>query len=265
MTDWKFDATGPISADISLPAGSVQVTATQTDQVSVSLTASSKSGERLLAETEVSFEGSTLRVHTPKRSSFRGNASLDLTVELPEGSSVTADTASADVTCTGTLSLLRAKSASGDVRADRVTGDVELNTASGDVRLTDTTGDARVSTASGDVTVNGADGDIIAKTASGDIRIGRAGQSVTAKTASGDVDIENIASGLADASTVSGDVTVAVAPGTGLYLDISTMSGDVSSDLLSDDSVAAEGEATLTVSCRSVSGDIRILRAAGRH
>lgn len=262
MTNWEFTAAGPIKADLRLPAGSVNVTAANTDKVSVSLTASSGAGERLLDDTEVSFEHETLRVLTPKRTSIRGNASLDLTVELPEGSSVTVEAASADLDFTGTLGRLHANTASGDVRAERVAGDVALTTASGDVRLGDASGDARVSTASGDVMVHRADGDIIAKTASGDVWIGRAGKSVTAKTASGDVHIDSIASGLADAKTVSGDVTVAVAPGTGVYLDISTLTGDVSSELESDDSVAAEGEATLTVSCRTVSGDVRLTRAS---
>jgi hypothetical protein len=261
MANWEFAADGPIRADIDLPAGSVNVAAAKTDKVSLSLTASSGAGERLLAETEVSFEDNTLRVHTPKRSSIRGNASLDLRAELPEGSLVAAQTASADLDFTGTLGTLNATTASGDVQAKRVTGDVELTTASGDVRLEDAAGDARLSTASGDVIVNGADGDVIAKTASGDVWIGRAGQSVTAKTASGDVHFDRVASGLADATTVSGDITVAVAPGIGVYLDISTLTGDVSSELDADDSVAAEGESALTVSCRSVSGDVRIIRA----
>jgi DUF4097 and DUF4098 domain-containing protein YvlB len=259
MSSWEFAASGPVQADIDLPAGSVHVTATKTDTVRVDLTASSNAGERLLAETEVGFEDDTLRVHVPKRVSIRGNAGLDLTIELPEGSSVKAKTASADVTFDGELGSVNGSTASGDVHADRIGGDVELTTASGDVRLGESTGDVRVTTASGDTNIGRADGDIIAKTASGDVWIGAAGQSATAKTASGDVRIDSIASGLADATTVSGDITLAVVPGVGVYMDISTLTGDVSSDLESD--AGAEGEASLTVSCRSVSGDIRIVRA----
>jgi DUF4097 and DUF4098 domain-containing protein YvlB len=262
MTSWEFDATGPVRADIDLPAGSVRVTAVKTETVRVNLTASGHAGERLLAETEVSFGDGTLRVHVPKRVSVRGNSGLDLTVELPEGSSVKAMTASADVTFEGELGSVNGSTASGDVRAGRVSGDVELTTASGDVRLEEATGDVRVSTASGDANVGRAGGDIIAKTASGDVWIGEAGQSATAKTASGDVRIDAIASGLADATTVSGDIVIAVVPGVGVYIDISTLTGDVSSDLESD--AGAEGEASLTVSCRSVSGDVRIARAGAR-
>jgi DUF4097 and DUF4098 domain-containing protein YvlB len=262
MANWKFDAAGPVKADISLPAGSVHVTAAKTDQVRVSLTAANSSGERLLERVEVSFERETLRVRVPTRTSFFGNASLDLNIELPEGSSVTAELASADLTVVGELASLRGKTASGDVHADRMSGDVDLTTASGDVRLEDAAGGTRISTASGDVEVNAADGDVIAKTASGDVWVGRAGQSVTAKTASGDVRIDSITSGLADATTVSGDISIGVVPGIGLYLDVSTLTGDAHCELDSDDSVAAEGEASLTVSCRSVSGDVRIARAA---
>jgi hypothetical protein len=260
MASWEFPAEGPVQAEISLPAGSVHATATQTDTVTVSLESASKSGERLLAETEVSFDGGKLRVITPRRVSVFGNASLNLAITLPAGSSVAADTASADVTCHGDMGGLSGKTASGDVDAERVGGDVDFSTASGDVELAETTGDVRVSTASGDLTVGRAGGEIIAKTASGDVRIGAAGQSATVKTASGDVRIDRVSTGLADATTVSGDIVIAVAPEVGVYLDVSTLSGDAASEL--DSSGSAEGEAGLTISCRSVSGDVRITRAS---
>jgi Toastrack DUF4097 len=261
MASWEFPAEGPVQAEISLPAGSVHATGTQTGTVTVSLDAASKAGERLLAETEVSFDGGKLRVITPRRVSVFGNASLDLAITLPAGSSVAADTASADISCHGEIGGLSGKSASGDVEAERVGGDVDFNTASGDVQLAETTGDVRVSTASGDLTIGRAGGEIIAKTASGDVRVTEAGQSATVKTASGDVRIDRISTGLADATTVSGDIVIAVVPDVGVYLDVSTLSGDAASEL--DSSGGAEGEASLTISCRSVSGDVRITRATG--
>lgn len=261
MASWEFPAEGPVQAEISLPAGSVHVTATQTGTVTVSLEPVSRGGERLLADTEVSFDGGKLRVITPRRMSVFGNASMNLAVTLPPGSSVTAETASANVTCQGDLGGLGGKTASGDVAAERISGDIDFSTASGDVRLVEASGDVRVSTASGDLTVGRADGEIIAKSASGDVRITEAGQSATVKTASGDVRIERISGGLADTTTVSGDIVIAVAPDTGVYLDISTLSGDADSEL--DSTGGAEGDASLTISCRSVSGDVRITRAAG--
>jgi hypothetical protein len=261
MASWEFPADGPVQAEISLPAGSVHVTGTRTDTVTVSLKAASGAGERLLADTEVGFDGGKLRVITPRRVSVFGNASLDLVITMPAGSAVTAETASADVRCTGELGELGGKTASGDVHAEHIAGDIDFNTASGDVQVDEASGDVRVSTASGDLGIGRAGGEIIAKTASGDVRITEAGQSATVKTASGDVRIERISTGLADATTVSGDIVIAVAPGVGVYLDVSTLSGDADSEL--DSSGGAEGDASLTISCRSVSGDVRITRAAG--
>ena len=44
-----------------------------------------------------------------------------------------------------------------------------------------------------------------------------------------------------------------------MYLDLSAVTGDVTSDL---ESAASDGEAALSLHCRSISGDVRVLRAA---
>jgi hypothetical protein len=266
MASWEFAATGPIEAEISLPSGHVHLTAAQTETVTVSLLPEQKRGngaaEKLIAETEVSFENGTLAVTVPKRVQLRGGAALDLTVELPEGSCVAAHTASADVHCTGQLGSLDGHTASGDVTADLISGPANLTTASGDVRLEEAAGEVMIHTASGDTRIGRAGGDITAETASGSVAIGRAGQSAQVKTASGDVQIDSVLSGRADVTTVSGDITVAVPPGIGVYLDISAVSGHVSSELDADAQGSGGQDASLTVCCRSVSGDVRITRAS---
>lgn len=264
MTSWEFNAAGPIKADIKLPAGDVKVAAGPTEIVTVTLLPAHGSGgkaEKLIADTEVSFEDETLTVHVPKRVQLRGDTSLHLTVELPEGSSVAVDTASADVSCTGDLGSLNAHTASGDVTAGRIPGDVGLSTASGDVRLQEVNGDIRLQSASGDAVIQRADGEISVNTASGDLVIGQAGKLVQAKTASGDIQIDRIATGRADVATVSGDVYLGVAPGIGIYLDLSSVSGRVRSELDSDEEGGRDGDPSLTLRCSSVSGDIRITRA----
>src|SRR5579875_40247 len=87
----------------------------------------------------------------------------------------------------------------------------------------------------------------------------RVDDEVTAKTASGDVWIEAACGGLAETLTVSGDIRVGVAPGRDVYLDLSTFSGDVSSEL---EPAGETAEAVMTVQCRTVSGDITVQRAA---
>ena len=265
MTSWEFSATGPIEAQIGLPAGNVNLTATQTQTVTVSLRAEhgsgSGAGERLIADTEVSFTEGRLTVEVPKRAQLRGDTSLDLTIELPAGSAVAARTASADLSCSGELGALEGTTASGDVTAERVTGPASFATASGDVRLTEAGGDVSASTASGDITIEQVGGDLTVKTASGDLKVGQAGRSAEVKTASGDVRIQSIAAGRADVTSVSGDVALGVQPGTGVYLDLSSVSGHVRSELDPDSGDGSGGGADLTLRCNSVSGDIRITRA----
>jgi hypothetical protein len=267
MTSWEFPASGPVDARISLPSGSVRVTASQATTATISLVPARSVGgsgaaEQLIGETEVSFEGGRLTVKVPKRVHIRGSAALDLTIGLPAGSSLDSHTASADLQVNGELGTLTVDSASGDVSADTISGQANITTASGDVRLQEVTGDARIKTASGDMAIGRADGELTVNSASGDLRVGQAKQWVQAKTASGDIAIDSIADGRAEVTTVSGDISIAVPPGVGVYLDLSSLTGSVASYLAESAPGDADGEAGLTLSCNSVSGDIKVTRAS---
>jgi len=174
------------------------------------------------------------------------------------GGDVSVKTASGDVQVDRADGDLTAESASGDITAGTVTGAAQLTSASGDVRFGAAGGDVSVKTASGDVQVDRADGDLTAESASGDVHAGEIGGSARVRTASGDARIGSVRAGEADVNTVSGDISVAVPAGVGVYLDLSSMTGDVRSDLAPAE---VSNSAELTVSCRSISGDIRISTA----
>lgn len=261
MTNWEFPVSGPITLDARLPAGDIRVTATETTTATVSLRSESggKRAQQLIDVAEVMFDAGTLTVSVPERIRLLSSTSVDVAVQVPAGSTARVRTASADVDCRGELGGLEIKSASGDVHAELVTGSARVDTASGEVVLGDVTGDVRVTTASGDVHVEHAGGTLTMNSASGDLRVTRADSSAAARSASGDVQIASMSGGRADLSTVSGDIMVAVQPGTGVYLDLFSMSGDVRSDL---DDAGAEGDAALTLHGRSISGDVHVTQAA---
>ena len=241
MSSWEFPVTEPIRLHAQIPAGDIRIIAEPGATVAtVSLDGRGRRSEQLIEETEVSFTGGTLSVLTPDKIRLLSNVSLDLVVHLPEGSSAELRAASADIHCEGELSDLEARTASGDITAGTVTGA------------------ARLTSASGDVQVDRASGDLTAESASGDVHAGEVGGSARVRTASGDARIGSVRAGEADVNTVSGDISVAVPAGVGVYLDLSSMTGDVRSDL-----AAAEvsNGAELTVSCRSISGDIRVSTA----
>ena len=262
MSNWEFPGSEPIDVVIDLASGSVALTAKETDATTVSLALSrfGRNADKLLSEVRVSFDNGRLEVVGPKRPGlWRGYPGLDLTVTLPQGSRCAVRTSSADVTCAGELAELDAHTASGDVTAAAVTRNLQAATASGDVRAEETGEAADVRTVSGDVRITRAGGDIQARTASGDVNIATAAGSATVTTASGDIRIGAMASGRADVNTASGDVVVGVARDVGVYLDLASLSGAVSSQL--EDAQPSE-DVTLEVRCRTLSGDIRIARAS---
>lgn len=241
MTAWDFPASDPVDLRVRVPAGCVTVRAAATQTATVTIKTDRPGGraERFLDATRVEFDEGALSVTTPERFGMGRGGSLDVTVEVPEGSTCLVHTASADVRCTGELSALDANTASGDVSADLVNGMARAATASGDVYVAQA-GEADLQSASGDVTIGQVTGQARATTVSGDVRIDAASGSRT------------------EAKSTSGDIRVAVPPGIGVYLDLSTLSGSASSDLEPADEA---GGSDMTLTCRTLSGDVQVTTA----
>jgi hypothetical protein len=258
MPHWEFPGSDPVDVFADIAAGHVAVAAEPTDLTHVELAGSGR-GERLAADVQVTFTDGRLEVIGPRRSGlWRGFTGLDVTITVPPGSRCMLRTASAGVSCTGDLADLDVHTASGDVVAAAVRGSAGVQTASGDVRLDGTGADAEVRTAGGDIRLARVGGDVRVRTASGDVHVGSAGGSVMVQTSSGDVRLGGVAVGTTEVTTVSGDAVVGVAAGVGVYLDLASLTGTVTSHL---DETAASDDVALEVKCRAVSGDIQIIRA----
>jgi hypothetical protein len=187
----------------------------------------------------------------------------DITIEVPQAITgrVQIHSASGDVRIEGVTGEIALNSMSGDVRAVRTSGNLALQTASGDLVVEGATGRLTAQTASGDVHVTLAqiEGFDI-QTANGDILldalVNGAGP-FRAQTASGDVGLtlrRSTAGGEEPAATlafhtVSGDAHVPqpfrktarrqwqVGPGgSGPYIDITTVSGDLIARLAATES-----------------------------
>jgi DUF4097 and DUF4098 domain-containing protein YvlB len=260
MSNWEFPGSEPIEILIDITSGSVAVAAEPAEVTTVRVEGNGRNGERLLSELQVSFSQGRLEIIEPKsaRNLLRGHPGLDVTVTAPAGSSCVVRTASADVSCMGRLGGLDVRTASGDVTAGSVAGPLQIRTASGDVWLEQAGETVQVKTASGDVQLRQADGDVTMQTASGDVAIGRAAASVQVQTASGDARVGSASTGEVSMKTASGDIQVGVAPGAGVYLDLSSLTGTISNEL---DETDGGDDVRLQVSSRSVTGGIRITRA----
>jgi len=262
MDTKTFTTPGPLSLDVRIPVGTIQVRATDTtetrvaisgerddDAITVELNPRPLGGHRLLVE------------YKPRKTFgwFGGLEDLRCHIEVPTGSEVDAESGSADLTVSGDVATLVFRSGSGDLSFADIAGSAAAKVASGDVEGGTVGGDLSVHSASGDVAVGTVGGATTVRTASGDTELGRVAGSVQITTASGDVGIERAEAGRLNLKTVSGDVTVGVAPGTRVWLDLGSTSGDAISELDGSDG----GDAALEIRAASVSGDILVRRAGG--
>ncbi len=266
MATWEFACSEPIDANVSIAAGTVSVTTAPTDVVTVQIhkgRAGSQAGDddydQLSTDVTVDYSDRHLVVtELPKHNLGWRSKGLHVTITMPAGSRSGVQAASAEITCRGEYGAVDIRTASGRVDVDTVRGPAEISTMSGSVQLNEAA-QVTVQTASGRISVRHASGDAVARTASGNIMIGAADGSVTAKTASGQIGVLSMTRGRADLNSVSGDIEVRVVPGTGVFLDLASVTGRVTSDLAESDT---GGSADLHLQCRTVSGALHVARAA---
>jgi hypothetical protein len=242
---------GPLDLDIRVQSGRVEIETAETDETTVEIEpldggdAARAAVEAVRQELRPVGDGHRLMIEVPRRPRLFGWNEPDVLVRIhcPNGVGVVAKTASADVELHGLAGAFSTKTASGDVTVEAAGGDVDVKTASGDVSLGSVKGRANVNTMSGDVALDEAPGPVSAHTMSGDLRV------------------ERLASGAAELRTMSGDIVASVRPGATLWIDASSMSGEVSSDLPVSDSAPAGGTTDIELRASSMSGDIDLRRA----
>jgi DUF4097 and DUF4098 domain-containing protein YvlB len=266
---YEFPVTGAIEADIRLSDGRVETT-TQAGLTTATVTVepmdSSEASREAAQRTTVEMHGSRLTVKGPDVGKTdwvlgRRRAKIAITATLPADSQLELRSASADAGLHGVYGQVAVHTASGDAFVENVNGDLTVNVASGDLRAHRIGGDLRVNSASGDVNAEQVDGSVTIHTASGDVEIGSVGQGAKANTASGDITITKIIRGEAKINSASGDIEVGVVAGTGVYMDVSSMSGRARSDLDTSQAPTSSGQPDVTLHLRSMSGDITVKRS----
>ncbi len=211
-----------------------------------------------------------VRVVLPRKDNVKG--ATDLTVRVPQDSSVEVSSVSADVRIGGTTGRQDVQTVSGDVQTEIAGSDTEVTAVSGDVRLrgSGAATNVRVNSVSGDLTLERIAGVLNAVSVSGDVELEMGDASdVRVRSTSGDVRLRAALQRDArlEMATVSGDLTAHVPAVAGFTTDIKTFSGEISSCF----GAAAErtskygpgqrldirhGEGSATVRLKSMSGDI---------
>jgi DUF4097 and DUF4098 domain-containing protein YvlB len=254
MIEQTFHTPLPLTLEVSIPSGDIDVDTTGGEDTSVTV----DGDERLLEHVEVRQDGNrvavTLRDKNKVGFSFSlgslvfGNSGLRVQARIPHGADVKVKTASADTEIDGHLRTLDVNGVSGDVRVHGEISD-----------------DATVKTVSGDVELERVDGDLSVQTVSGDARVRGIAGSVEAKSVSGDIRLEALTAGDARFSSVSGDIEIGIAAGSLLDVDAGSTSGDLASEvpLATEPPSGEEAAAPMVVlRGRTVSGDVRVYRAS---
>lgn len=275
-----FSTPGPVTLDLELPAGAIEIDTTSTDETHVELEAlsSNEQVQEMVATARIEStprgDGYEVTVEVRTRHgvwiSFSsgpdirvGTPEMRLRISCPKGAKLDVKTKSADLEARGEYGDVDVKTASGDVNVER-TGRVDVKTASGDVHLDTVGGSLDVKSASGDLHVGSVAHDSNVQLVSGDVYIGEADDSISANTVSGDQRYEAVLKGRLELRAISGDIGVGIRRGSRVFIDANTVSGSTSSDFeLSDAPQAPPAEDSLLVEvfAKTVSGDVRIERA----
>jgi hypothetical protein len=273
MSVTTFETPGAVRLRIALGSGDVRIEATDERRTEIELVALRDDEATHLAIDEATVkaqdraDGTEVVVEIPRKGSFGGlggllgrGPSVGIRVRCPHGAAVDASSQSADIVTKGLLDTLEARTGSGDFDFDEVST-LRATTASGDVAVRTIFGNGNVKTASGDVSVREAHGNLSLNLVSGDAIVGTARGPLSVATVSGDQDIAAVQSGEVKLQSVSGDVRVGVRPGLRVWIDATSVSGSMSSDLAMDGAEYGEGEPAIELRARTVSGDVRIVRA----
>lgn len=279
----KFTTPDAISTTIELAVGQVQLVAgDRTDTVvEVRPTNPSDASDVEAAEaTRVDYTDGALSVVGPESRKVdfsHKTRSVDVVVELPVGSRLTADIAAGDCSSTGVLGDARvqisagniclyrtgslyADTTAGAIDVEEIGGDAEIATGSGTVRVAAIGGNAVVKNANGDTSLGAVDGELRVRSSNGAISVDRAGVHVEVKTAYGDIRVDRIERGQVDLTTSFGSIDIGISEGTAAWLNVKTGFGRVENALKSG-AGPQKSEGTAKVHAYTSHGDVTVRRA----
>ncbi|MEV4611276.1 DUF4097 family beta strand repeat-containing protein [Kitasatospora sp. NPDC049258] len=173
----KFQTPSPISTTLDIPAGRIRFIAADRTDTTVEILPADPTRSRDLKAAQLTtadYRDGTLHIETaPAKNRVLGHpGSIEVTVQLPTGSSVQAKTATAELRGVGRLGDITYESAQGSIKLDEATS-AHLTLLAGDITLGRLDGPARISTAQGDIHITEATrGTVTLHTQAGDISIG---------------------------------------------------------------------------------------------
>ncbi|MER7006151.1 DUF4097 family beta strand repeat-containing protein [Dactylosporangium sp. NPDC000555] len=276
-----YETPGPISVTLELGVGDVRIAASDRTDTIVEVHPSDEADEsdvKAAQQVRVEYTNGTLQITGPKRvfDFSKKTRSVDVSIELPSDSQLSAHLLMGDIRCVGRLAECRLKTTGnvwlertgplrlhtgiGHVTADGVTGNAEISTGTGKIQLGEIEGAAVVKNSNGDTTIDAVSGDAQVRNANGAIHIEWAGAGVDAKTSNGGIRLGEVVRGSVVLGTAVGDLDIGIAEGTAAWLEVNTGHGHVRNQL-ENAAGPDETDQTVEVRGRTSYGDITIHRS----
>ncbi|WP_017556498.1 DUF4097 family beta strand repeat-containing protein [Nocardiopsis baichengensis] len=260
-----FDTPGPITADIDVVAGGLQITASDRADTAVSvrpLDPGKDADVRAADQVQVDCSGGRLTVATQKSGLGRmlQKGMVEITVELPADSHLQVRADFVNVRGEGRLGGARVRLSTGNVLLDRLAGKAEITTGTGRIRVQEMDGTAALKTTTGTITVGTATGSLHMASATGDLTADRVLDSVEAKAAHGNILLGEAVRGRVDLRSSYGELEVGIRSGTAAWIDAASEHGTVRSSLEEADGPESS-EDTVEVHARARFGDVVVRRA----
>lgn len=278
----SYETPEPISVTLEFSVGNVRIAASDRTDTVVEVRPSDEADEsdvQAAAQVRVEYANGMLQVTGPKARVFdfsRKTRSVDVSIELPSGSQLSAHLQMGDVRCAGRLGECRLKTTgnvwlertgplrlhtgAGHITADGIMGNAEISTGSGKIQIGEVEGTAEVKNSNGDTTIDAVTGDVRVRNANGAIDVERAGAGVDAKTSNGAIRVGEVVRGSVVLGTAMGNLDIGIADGTAAWLEVNTRFGHVR-NLLENATGPDEADQTVEVRGRTSYGDITVHRS----
>lgn len=273
-----FATPEPITVAVDLAAATVTIVASDRDDTVVTVAPSDagKSGDvRSADETRIDLHDGTLTVQTSSRWKYLTKSSVEVTIEVPTGSSLRGSSLGPLFT-QGALETCAFTSRAGDVRIDeaaridlrasagavvvgRALGSTSIVAAAGSVRIRELDGDAVLKVPNGATEIGRTTGSLKVNGAHGSVAIDRSLGETEVRCASGSIRVEEATAGRLQLETSYGSIDVGVPEGTAAWFDATSQHGTVR-NLLDDASGPVEGDRTVEVRAGTSYGDVVVRR-----
>lgn len=278
MTTYPLSPEATITVDI--PAASLLVRAVDRADADIGIEPSNpnRAGDREAAErVSVSTTTAGLTVAAERRLLIGASGSVDVHIDVPVGTHLSANIAAGSATLRNHLgdvdvkisaggvrgdvmASLRAKVSHGGISVDEVTGDVVVQQSSGDAQLGTVRGRADIKAGHGGIRIDQLEGAGDFVTATGGVQISEVGNDTRIKTGHGTIRLARVKQGALVVESGYGAIEVGIVPGAPVWIDADSKRGVVRTDL-DTDSGPMDDEAPIEVHANTKFGDIFINRA----